>query len=641
MSVYRQHLVNSELAFNGSERVTQGANMRNAFTARSFITLISLLLCMPTADSQPAPPRNSPIEDLRSSADLLSATKHTAGATTVRARDARFGDVVQISGLGNDALHVNAMLRMNAGTISFWVKPHWKPASSESHALISARWNDPRASYLAISEGWWEPAGSGRLYFIASNEDFVNCSSDMRLPVEVWSLLTVTWTSGTEGYCKLYVDDELRATTKRSWMGGRSLDELYVGSDAAAKDRRGRPAQASFAALKILNYPLMHRDVMLRYQEEEDPLSLYSKKWAWLDPPDRKNDSRPRSRNAAVSNFKLVIFDEDMSWATSPAAIDERLRRIAEAGFNVYVPCVWHGRGTLFRSRAAPPDARLSDRMAQGWDPLAYLVEKAHARGIAVYPWFTVVHREDNSHPEWAEHGTPEGAYDVHQPGFRNFAVDLMLDVVTRYDIDGINLDYIRAMGVCTSDYCQRSYRARTGMDLLADQAAARDPLARGRIQSWQDEAVGSIVHDFADRARMLKPKLVISVDGHAVTAEDRRPLEGRDEIAWANRDWIDVVFDMDYRAVVDIEAERAARARLADSSKLWLLVGNYNLIDGSANPRSGKWLARVINFAQCIQRDKGLGIYIYSQLNDEQIQALRVTAPPSTRVPMTLADCS
>ena len=110
-----------------------------------------------------------------------------------------------------------------------------------------------------------------------------------------------------------------------------------------------------------------------------------------------------------------------------------------------------------------------------------------------------------------------------------------MLDVVTRYNVDGINLDYIRAMGVCTSNSCQRSYRTRTGMELLTDYAnTALDQNARDRIQSWQDEAVGSIVQDFSVRARMRKPKLVISVDSHAVGAETRRALEGRDEIDWA-----------------------------------------------------------------------------------------------------------
>ena len=67
-------------------------------------------------------------------------------------------------------------------------------------------------------------------------------------------------------------------------------------------------------------------------------------------------------------------------------------------------------------------------------------MKRAHALNILVYPWFTVVRREDNAHPESAEAGTPQNAYDVHQPGFRTFAAQLILDVVARYDIDGVNL---------------------------------------------------------------------------------------------------------------------------------------------------------------------------------------------------------
>jgi hypothetical protein len=466
------------------------------------------------------------------------------------------------------------------------------------------------------------------LYFIASNEDIVHCSTDERLPTQTWSLVTVTWASGKLGFCKLYVDDELRAVTRRSWSGGRFLQDIRVGDDSAATDSRGRIGQATIAALKIMSYPVTHRDVMQRYQSEEDSASLYRKKWAWLDQVSGKIHSDGPRQQSPRSHFYRAIFDEDMAWATGPVSIDERLRRIAEAGFNVYVPCVWHGRGTLFPSLVAPPDARLKDHLGRGWDPLSYLIKQAHARGIAVYPWFTVVRREDDAHPEWAEQGTPPGAYDVHQPEFRDFAVQLMLDVVTRYEIDGVNLDYIRAMGVCISDFCQRDYRMKTGMQLLADyENGSPNTAARRRIQSWQDSAVGGLVNEFSKRARTLRRGLNISVDGNAVSSAAQRPLEGRDAILWANQNWVDVIFNMDYRPEIDISAAQAARAQLTDPGKLRLLVSNFDSIDDSPVPRSGKWMAKVIEFARRTRQDTGVGVYLYGLLSDEQIEALRLSS--------------
>ena len=51
-----------------------------------------------------------------------------------------------------------------------------------------------------------------------------------------------------------------------------------------------------------------------------------------------------------------IIFDEGLNWVTRVSA--ERLcSRIARAGFNVFSPCVWHGRGTIWPSKLAPWDS--------------------------------------------------------------------------------------------------------------------------------------------------------------------------------------------------------------------------------------------------------------------------------------------
>lgn len=597
---------------------------------RVALALGSLILL--SSIGRPAFSTTSPINHNSYERALMSVPEKSssivnAGSTDVRRSfNPHFGHVVEIPGNQAMALRIRAEVSMDGGTISFWVRPQWAADSLESHTFLSARWDDSRQSYMAISQGWWEPGGSNRLYFIVSNEDIVHCSSDRPLPLQVWSLITATWESGKHGFCKLYVDDELRATTERTWVGGRLLEEIAIGSDQFASNSRGRRASASIGAFKILEHPVTHHEVIERYRSEEDLKSIYGKKWAWLDkPPGGTGTGGPKGLGLGSTKFKRVIFDEDMSWATSFETIDQRLQRIRNAGFNVYVPCVWHGHGVAYPSPFAARDPRLNSESGLDWDPLAYLLKRAHALGIAVYPWFTVMRREDTSHPEWAEHGVPEGAYDVHQPLFRAFVVQLMLDAVTRYDLDGINLDYIRAMGVCLSALCQVDYRTLTGFDLLKDYAnGSPEASARSRIQNWQDVAVGNLVSIFSAKAHSLKPQLIISVDGVAVASEDQRPLEGRNEIVWANRDWIDVIFHMDYRPVVDIAAAHAARTMLNNPAKLWLLVGNYDMIDGTPVPRSGEWVSRVVEYTKRLRGDAGVGIYLYSRLSDGQVQALR-----------------
>jgi len=551
-------------------------------------------------------------------ADLTSALRQSHDEGLLQ-RDPRFGRTLDL----DRAAEVNAALAveldMTGGTISFWVKPRWSAGATESHTLLTATWKDPRRSYLALSQGWWEPSGSGRLYFIVSNEDVLHCSTDVPLPTSVWSLITVTWASGPNGFCRLYVDDELRAATQRAWTGVDQLDSLAVGSDRAASNARGRKASSIIAGLKVLRLPVSHREVIERYRREEDPRAFARKKWAWLQqaPP-------PDAKTAAGARVERAIFDEDLGWADSPQAIDTRLARIAAAGFNVYVPCVWHGGGAAYPSPVAPAYPAFGPKFVHGWDPLAYLVRAARARGISVHPWFTVVRREDYGHPEWAEPGTPAGAYDAHRPEFRAYMVELMLDVVRRYAVEGVNLDYIRAMGVCTSNYCRRDYRAGWGKELLADYAdGAPTAEARARIAAWQDQAIAALVRDFALQARQLRPGLIISVDGHVQREDDTRPLEGRDEISWANRGWVDTIFQMDYRAEVDVTELAAGRRRLRDPGKLWLLFANYDLIDDEAVPRSAFWVSRVMRRACAGDWGAGVGVYLYGRLDDAQVAAL------------------
>ncbi len=600
---------------------------------RFAVICAAIMLTAPSITARSESERAAALPGLISSADGTAAILRADGTTAVISHDPHFGDVADLPASGGGAAHLDEMLRMEGGTISFWVRPEWSADSAESHTLLSARWDDPRQSYLAISEGWWEPAGAGRLYFIVSNEDIVHCSSDIRLPPQVWSLVTATWNSGSRGFCRLYVDDELRASIERRWSGGKSLQQIQLGSDAGAPNGRGRTATAGIAGLKILHYAASHREVIARYRAEEDPAAIYRKKWAWMDKDwslagSGRTPSAPSGSEPPRVPFARVIFDEDTGWARSPAEIDERLRRIIAAGFSVYVPCVWHGRGLVYRSDAAAAEPSMQAVISNGWDPLAYLVKAAHARGVAVYPWFTVVRREDHAHPEWAQSGTPLNAYDAHEPGFRDFAIKLLLDVVARYDVDGVNLDYIRTMGVCVSMFCQKDYLAETGAQLLTDyRDGAPDPGARLRIQSWQDAAIVKIVAPFAEQARAIKPGLIISIDGHLLDAATPRPLEGRDESTWANRNWVDVIFHMDYRPEIDVAAMQSARARLATPAKLWLLAGNWDFVDGRLQPRSGRWVRGVVDFAQSKLRDRGVALHMYASLSNEQVEALRSAA--------------
>lgn len=522
---------------------------------------------------------------------------------------------------------LDTQLNATGGTISFWVYPLWGAEDHSSHTFVSLAWNEPKKSYLAITLGWWEPQGNNRLYFIVSNQESAHCSMPYQLRREVWTMVTAVWKAGTDGYCKLFMNGEKIAESQQSFKGNYfSRGPLYLGSDKGTTQAQGRGADALLDDLVVYDHPLNEEEVKATYQAQEKDLEqATARKWKWLDEGLVVSNHAIRPGTGEVLESR-VMFDEDMHWAISKQNADKILTRLKEAGFNVYVPCVWHGNGTYYPTPLAEPDPKLAS-VVSAYDPLAYLIEKAHSLGIEVHPWFTVTRRENMHYPSFFGEGVPDGAHDVHNQEFRKFIVDLMIDVVRRYHVDGVNLDYIRAMGLCTSDSCREDYSRVTGASFWPDYylRGILGP-ARSRLEQWQDKAVRDIVDTFSLRAKEIKPDLVVSVDGHPKPKTEHRPLEGRDEIGWMNDGLIDVVFAMDYRETIDYEIIDAVRKDLLRPEGLIVLFGNYGRLNNTAPavPRKGVLVAKYASYAQRRWPSSGVGFYIYGQMTDEQAAALR-----------------
>lgn len=322
---------------------------------------------------------------------------------------------------------------------------------------------------------------------------------------------------------------------------------------------------------------------------------------------------------------KRAIFDETFQFWTTPDAADRTLQRIKEAGFNVYVPVVWYGAGATWPSRHVQWDRKLAAQAAAGVDPLRYVIERAHALGIEVHPWFTVALRQDNLLPEFALQGQLEGGrlgiFDLHNPRFRAFITEVIAEVVSSYDVDGINLDYIRMMGLCTNDTCLREYRERYGRDLTIDAAVFRvTPRLVPTLIDYQEATVTDLVRDISARVRKLKPAIVISADAHPDLTDF---LQGQNSVDWANRGYVDVVFRMDYAQMIDVTSTNAVRRRLNSPDSVTVLIGNYDLIPAGAQPRSGRWLVETLADIARRWPLSGTAVYLYNQLSDDQVAAL------------------
>jgi len=113
--------------------------------------------------------------------------------------------------------------------------------------------------------------------------------------------------------------------------------------------------------------------------------------------------------------------------------------------------------GTAYYNSSYEPWGSYAGSTDPGYDPLAYAIEEAHKRGLELHTWFNVFNVSStdagtisDKHPEWIcrdENGNPMTAYRAASPGLaevRDYTIDVAMEIVRNYDIDGLHLDYIR-----------------------------------------------------------------------------------------------------------------------------------------------------------------------------------------------------
>lgn len=156
-----------------------------------------------------------------------------------------------------------------------------------------------------------------------------------------------------------------------------------------------------------------------------------------------------------------------------------------------------------------------------GWDPLAFLIAEGHARGIEVHAWLNPYRYSTSSeshgnlpndyatvHPDWLmDYGSYTKILNPGMPEVRQRITDVVADIITKYDVDGIVFDdYFYVSG--TTD----------AMDQQQFQQYNPKGLSRG---DWRRENVNQMIKDVQARINGIKPWVTFGVSPAGVAASD------------------------------------------------------------------------------------------------------------------------
>ena len=144
-----------------------------------------------------------------------------------------------------------------------------------------------------------------------------------------------------------------------------------------------------------------------------------------------------------------------LSAGAQKAQLISILNRMEQLNMNAIIFQVRPHGDAAYRSNIEPWSHWLSGTMGRspGYDPLQFCIEQAHARGIEVHAWFNPFRALANaSQATSANHITRKKPYlikrygnyllkDIGKAESSQIALNVISDVVRRYDIDGVHLD--------------------------------------------------------------------------------------------------------------------------------------------------------------------------------------------------------
>jgi uncharacterized lipoprotein YddW (UPF0748 family) len=282
-------------------------------------------------------------------------------------------------------------------------------------------------------------------------------------------------------------------------------------------------------------------------------------------------------------------------------------------------------------------------------DPLRYLLDQAHARGIEVHA-FVIVGAIFQGDPAtrlpadprhvflqhvWQKEGSAQWAtrtrsgetrfgtdywLDLGHPDAATYTVDVLAHLVARYDVDGIHLDRIRYPEVADAGYNETSvarFNARHGTSGLP---SASDPL----WSDWRREQVTNFVRRLYVTVKAIRPATRVSAalitfgagpsasDGFARTEPYTRVFQ--DWEGWAREGILDLLVPMVYKrdsvAAQAAQFEDWTRFAVATGPSIIGLGAYLNTIEGTM---------RQARFA----RGAGaLGVNFYSLANPSEGQS-------------------
>ncbi|MXP54307.1 glycoside hydrolase family 10 protein [Pantoea sp. Seng] len=239
-------------------------------------------------------------------------------------------------------------------------------------------------------------------------------------------------------------------------------------------------------------------------------------------------------------------------------ALTDKLDKLKSLGINTVFFQVKPDGTALWRSKILPWSDMMTGKIGEdpGYDPLQFMLDEAHKRGIKVHAWFNPYRVSTNVKPstvaelnntlslhpasvfvlhrDWIRTAGDRFVLDPGIPDARDWITSIVAEVVANYDIDGVQFD----------DY----FYAESPGSTLNDSATFRQ-YGQGYASKadWRRHNTQQLIEQVSRTIKQLKPHVEFGVSpagvwrnvSHDPAGSDTRGAAAYDEAYADTRKWV------------------------------------------------------------------------------------------------------
>lgn len=230
------------------------------------------------------------------------------------------------------------------------------------------------------------------------------------------------------------------------------------------------------------------------------------------------------------------VYNIDWPHSTSVSALNQQNRLITmlntlqQTNINAVFFQVRPNADALYQSAYEPWSQWVTGTRGQdpGYDPLAFVIQEAHKRGIEVFAWLNPYRFENTAgqynglpgnyaqtHPELIFVHNGKSFFDPGNPGTTELIKNIVADLVTNYNLDGLVFD----------DYFYPS-----GIPLTADQTSYNNYATQAFVGQWyatlnrgnfRRASVNNMILEVRNTIKAINPGVIFGVSPFGIYSTD------------------------------------------------------------------------------------------------------------------------